>query len=103
MNLSNSRKQVIKQRIRESLSVFPEVQKIVIFGSFPHSNDPEDIDIAVFQNSEESFFPLSVRYRMPLQDLAEEIPIDLMPIKTEASPSAFLDEILKGESIYEVG
>ena len=50
MTVSNSKKESIKSQIREKLSKEQEIQKIVLFGSFVNSDNPNDIDIAVFQN-----------------------------------------------------
>ena len=41
----------LKKYIVEQLSQEPEVEKVIIFGSFLKSNTPNDIDIAIFQNS----------------------------------------------------
>jgi hypothetical protein len=37
------------------------------FGSFLTSNDPHDLDIAVFQDSDESYYPLAMKYRRKLR------------------------------------
>ena len=39
----------LKKYIVEQLSQEPEVEKVIIFGSFLKSNIPNDIDIAIFQ------------------------------------------------------
>jgi len=39
------------------LAGFPEVRRVVVFGSFVTSDDPQDLDIAVFQDSDESYYP----------------------------------------------
>ncbi|WP_372950668.1 nucleotidyltransferase domain-containing protein [Mariniphaga sp.] len=53
----------IKKKLSESLSKEKEVSKIVVFGSFLNSKTPGDIDVAVFQNSEEKYLSLSLKYR----------------------------------------
>ena len=50
-------KNLIKNQVVELLKDEPEVKRIVIFGSFLTSLDPHDIDIAVFQNSDQAYIP----------------------------------------------
>lgn len=45
---------MIKNNIREKLSDEHEISRIVLFGSFVHSDSQNDVDIAVFQNSNEN-------------------------------------------------
>lgn len=54
MAFTNSQKENIKRELKEVLSPEHEITKIVIFGSFINSNNPHDIDIAVFQDSNQS-------------------------------------------------
>lgn len=63
MTVSSSQKEYIKSQIRERFSSEQEIQKIVLFGSFINSNNPNDIDIAVFQNSNEKYLSLALKYR----------------------------------------
>jgi predicted nucleotidyltransferase len=100
MNLSIELKEHIINTIQTNLSHFSEVSKIVIFGSFPKSKNPNDIDIAVIQNSKDNYLTLSLRYRKALRELAKKIPLDIVPIKSN-SYSSFLDEINQGRIIYE--
>jgi predicted nucleotidyltransferase len=100
MNLSIELKEHIINTIQTNLSHFSEVSKIVIFGSFPKSKNPNDIDIAVIQNSKDNYLTLSLRYRKALRELAKKIPLDIVPIKGN-SHSSFLDEINQGRIIYE--
>ena len=46
-------KKVLKDRIIASLKDQKEIEKIIIFGSFNKSSEPNDLDIAVVQNSKE--------------------------------------------------
>ena len=100
MAISAKQKQDIKEQLRKILSSEKEVQKIVLFGSFVSSMDPNDIDIAIFQNSNEKYLPLSMKYRKLVRDIAKIIPIDIIPLKEDAK-GFFLEEIKAGEIIYE--
>ena len=100
MNFSTTQKESIKKQLREKLSREQEIQKIVLFGSFIHSNNPNDIDIAIFQNSNEKYLPLSMKYRKLVRDISKILPIDIIPLKFNAKGS-FLNEIEIGETIYE--
>lgn len=79
----------------------PEVRRIVIFGSFLTSSNPHDLDVAVFQDSNEKYLPLALKYRRKTRSIAEKIPLDIFPLKTDAQKSFFMDEISKGRVIYE--
>ena len=80
--------------IKEKLSQFSEVNKIILFGSFVNSNHPNDIDIAIIQNSDDNFLTLSLKYRKVLRELSKVIPLDIVPIKQD-SKGVFLEEINK--------
>ena len=69
----------LKKYIVEQLSQQPEVEKIIIFGSFLKSNTPNDIDIAIFQNSCETYLTLALKYRKLLRPLYSISPI-VVPI-----------------------
>ena len=71
-----------------------------MFGSFLNSNNPNDIDIAVFQNSNEKYFDLSLKYRKLIRDISHILPFDILPLKPNAK-GTFLSEIELGETIYE--
>ena len=100
MTISNAQKEKIKAQIRERLSKELEIQKIVLFGSFVSSNNPNDIDIAIYQNSNEKYLPLSLKYRKLVREISKVFPIDVIPLKTNAQ-GTFLNEIEAGEIIYE--
>ncbi|MCU0644070.1 MAG: nucleotidyltransferase domain-containing protein [bacterium] len=91
----------MKNEIKEILSKEKEVNKIVIFGSFLKSDHPNDIDIAIFQDSDESYLQLAMKYRRLTRPIARKIAIDIIPIKSNAADSWFLSEIKAGELIYE--
>jgi len=100
MILQDSKKQSLINTIKDKLSQFSEVNKIILFGSFINSNNPNDIDIAIIQNSNDNFLTLSLKYRKVLRELSKMIPIDIIPIK-QNSKGAFLEEIEKGQIVYE--
>ncbi len=100
MKLDNSRKQNFINIIKEKISQFKEVNKIVLFGSFVQSDNPNDIDIAIFQDADENFLTLSLKYRKVLRELSKTIPLDIIPIKKN-SDGVFLEEINKGQVVYE--
>lgn len=100
MVISRAEKELIKNKIREQLSGQQEIEKIVLFGSFVRSNEPNDIDVAIFQNSTESYLSLALKYRKLMREIANMLPVDVIPLKTSAT-GLFLDEIELGETIYE--
>lgn len=101
MNLQGTRKEALKKEITSRLSEFPEVRRVVIFGSFLTSTDPHDIDIAVFQDSDEGYYPLAMKYRKTLRRVSNEIPIDVIPLRPNGERGPFMHEIRNGEVLYE--
>jgi predicted nucleotidyltransferase len=100
MAFTETQKDGIKKELRSLLSSETEVTKIVIFGSFLNSANPHDIDIAVFQNSNQKYLPLSLKYRRLTRQIAKILPIDIIPIKSNTK-NFFINEIESGEVIYE--
>ena len=100
MPLSEDKKSNFIEIIKSQLSQFSEISKIVLFGSFIKSSEPNDIDIAIVQNSNDNYLKLSLKYRKVLRDLSKQIPLDIVPIKQGAN-GIFLNEINKGLVIYE--
>jgi len=101
MFLSESDKEQIKRELVERLKGEPEVRKVVLFGSFPTSPDPRDLDVAIFQDSDQTYLPLATKYRRLLRGVADIIPIDVIPVRPAPEPGEFLDEIMSGEVVYE--
>jgi len=101
MILNASDKEQIKRELMERLKGEPEVCKVVIFGSFSTSPDPHDLDVAVFQDSDETYLPLATKYRLLTRPIARRIPMDILPIRRHGASGGFMDEINKGEVIYE--
>jgi len=100
MSLTNTTKQSFINTIKDKLSQFNEVNKVILFGSFIHSNNPNDIDIAIVQNSNDNFITLSLKYRKVLRELSKIIALDIVPIKANTN-GIFMNEINKGKIVYE--
>ncbi len=77
-----------------------EIQKIVVFGSFLSDANPNDLDIAVFQDSTQPYLPLALKYRRQTRSVSARIPLDIIPLR-QGAQGAFLSEIRKGKVIYE--
>ncbi len=100
MYLTTDIKEDIIKFIQSKLLDFSEISKIILFGSFLKSQNPNDIDIAIIQNSKENYLTLALKYRKALRELSKQIPLDIVPIKNHVH-SSFLDEINQGYVIYE--
>ncbi|MCU0610440.1 MAG: nucleotidyltransferase domain-containing protein [Candidatus Eisenbacteria bacterium] len=101
MRISQEDKGALKRTLVRCLSGENEITKIIVLGSFLTSETPHDIDVAVFQDSAEGYLPLALRYRKRTRDVSRIIPLDLIPVNSRAWSGPFLDEITKGEVIYE--
>ena len=101
MFFSEQEKRQIKREVAERLKSQPEVRKVVVFGSFTTSPDPHDLDVAIFQDSEETYLPLAMKYRRLLRPVADRVPLDVVPVRPSGAHGWFLDEIQKGEVVYE--
>lgn len=101
MVLDKERKASIKRKITEIIRENEEVHKIVIFGSFNDSPDPNDIDIAVFENARTDYLTLALKYRKQLREISREISIDVIPVGIDVTENSFISELSKGEVIYE--
>ena len=101
MRLNEQEKSTLKRELVHCLETEQEVQKIVIFGSFLHADNPHDLDVAVFQDSTEPYLPLALKYRRKTRAIAQRIALDILPLKFQAQDDPFLEEIAKGEVIYE--
>lgn len=78
-----------------------EIIRIVVFGSFVHSDAPRDMDVAIFQDSTEKYLPLALKYREKTRRIAEDIALDIIPIRPNAPRTSFLAEIEQGKTVYE--
>jgi predicted nucleotidyltransferase len=101
MRITLQQKADIKRQLISCLKTDKEIVKIVIFGSFVNSDNPHDIDVAVFQDSSEGYLPLAMKYRSRTEEVAKIMPLDILPLKSKVKTDPFLAEIAKGEVIYE--
>lgn len=90
----------LKRQIASCLGTDPEIRKIMVFGSFLSSESPNDMDVAVFLDTDGEYLPLALKYRRMARPVSETIPLDIVPVRPGAS-GAMLDEIVRGEVIYE--
>lgn len=98
--MDSSIKESYLHTIKASLKQFPEIEKIIIFGSFFESNNPHDIDVAIIQETDNNFLSLSLKYRKALRNLSKKIALDIVPLKKNFD-GYFAPEIKKGKIIYE--
>jgi len=101
MRITSQQKNDLKRKLVSCLKSDKEIVKIVIFGSFVNSDNPHDIDVAVFQDSSEGYLPLAMKYRVRTEEVAKIMPLDILPLKSQVKTDPFLAEIAKGEVIYE--
>ncbi|MDE3057565.1 MAG: nucleotidyltransferase domain-containing protein [Bacteroidota bacterium] len=93
----------VKNQIVDSLKKEKEIKKIIIFGSFNKSDFPNDIDIAVVQNSKENYLALALKYRKLIRNISKEMAVDIFPVLENSTNSFFTDEVASGEVIYARG
>ncbi|MBE0572817.1 MAG: nucleotidyltransferase domain-containing protein [Ignavibacteriaceae bacterium] len=96
-------KEKVKNNIVDSLKEQKEIEKIIVFGSFNKIDSPNDIDIAVVQNSNENYLTLALRYRKLIRNISREIAVDIFPISKKNDNSFFINEVSSGEVIYARG
>jgi len=101
MVATKEHKEQIMRDLAACLSGEREVRKVVVFGSFLRTATPNDLDVAIFQDSDEDYLPLALKYRRLLRPIADQIPIDVIPVRPGVASSSFLTEIQKGEVVYE--
>ena len=101
MILTKEEKEEIKKALVVSLCHEPEITKIVVFGSFLTVSTPHDLDVAVFQDSSQSYLPLAMKYRRKTRPIANRIALDILPLKAGVGGSVMLDAIARGEVVYE--
>ena len=99
--MTNVEKEEIKQDVVECLAGANEIRRIIVFGSFLRSEDPHDIDVAVFQESDKKYLELAMKYRRMLRRVMKKIAVDVIPVRPFPERTTFLTEIEKGEVIYE--
>jgi predicted nucleotidyltransferase len=94
-------KQELKQQLVASLQEEKNIRKVVVFGSFLYSDNPQDMDVAVFQDSSEGYVKFAMKYRKMTRAVSKKLPIDIFPIRPNADNALILDEIANGEIVYE--
>jgi predicted nucleotidyltransferase len=97
------KKILLKNKIVDSLKGQKEIERIIIFGSFNKSDSPNDLDIAVVQNSTENYLTLALKYRKLLRNISKEIAVDIFPIIGNKGNSFLMNEVESGEVIYARG
>jgi uncharacterized protein len=96
-------KNQLKNKLVDLLKGQNEIEKIIIFGSFNKSEFPNDLDIAIVQNSSENYLTLALKYRKLVRDVSKEIAIDIFPVLNKTENSFFKNEVESGEVIYARG
>ena len=99
--LTVGEKQELKKQLVSTFKDDKDIRKVVIFGSFLNSDSPHDMDVAVFQESSEGYIKLAMKYRKMTRMISKKIPIDIFPIRSNASDASILSEIKNGEVVYE--
>jgi predicted nucleotidyltransferase len=94
-------KEAIKKDVVRCLAGAKEIRRIVVLGSFLTADDPNDIDVAVFQESKAPYLELAVKYRKLLRPVYRKIDVDVIPVRPDPGQTSFLGEIEAGETIYE--
>jgi predicted nucleotidyltransferase len=101
MTLTDINKEELKKELVSCLRSEKEIRRIVVFGSFLSSPSPHDLDVAIFQESEEPYLALAMKYRKRTRSVARKIPLDILPLKPGVVTDPFLSEIDNGEVVYE--
>ena len=100
VTMSSEEREQLKHEVATCLSGKPEVRRVVVFGSFVNSPTPHDLDIAIFQESDEAYLPLALKYRRLLRNVAAKIPVDVLPLWVRETVGEFLREVEQGEVVY---
>jgi predicted nucleotidyltransferase len=102
MTWTHHEKRRIMGEVVDRLKDQSEVRRVVVFGSFLTSPEPHDLDVAIFQDSQEAYLPLALKYRQRLRPVADQIALDVAPLRSAVPGGWFVrDEVLRGETIYE--
>ena len=94
-------KEAIKKDVVQCLAGASEIRRIIVFGSFLTADAPNDIDVAVFQESKAPYLELAMKYRKMLRPVYRKIAVDVIPVRPKPEQTSFLDEIEAGEVVYE--
>ena len=101
MKIDEKTRFALKQELVNCLAEDKEIRRIVVFGSFLTSPDPGDMDVAIFQDGDEPYLSLAMKYRRQARPVARQIPLDIIPLTSNRTSTGFLEEIEAGETVYE--
>ncbi len=101
MTLAEKQKDDLEKELVACLSSDDKIKKIVAFGSFVPPSEPNDLDVAVFQESSEPYLPLALKYRRKTRRISKKIPLEIFPVRTNVKGHTFMAEIEQGEVLYE--
>ena len=101
MKRNQAEKDFLRRQVVDCLADDHHVRRIVLFGSFLTSDDPQDMDVAVFQDSEAAYLPLALEYRRRLRPVTRRIPVDVIPVRPSPAAGPLLGDIEAGEVLYE--
>jgi uncharacterized protein len=101
MRLTAQEKDRIKKDLVQCLRDEPEVRRVIVFGSFVSGESPNDLDVAVVQDSGESYLPLAMKYRRLTSDIASRIAMDILPVRYGVTGGVLAAEIARGEVVFE--
>jgi len=100
MTLSPEERERLKHEVVVCLRGEPEVQRVVVFGSFVTSPARHDLDVAVFQENDEGYLPVALKSRRLLGSVAARIPVDVLPLRVQGTAGEFRKEVEQGEVVY---
>jgi predicted nucleotidyltransferase len=101
MVFTEQQRGLLKRDLVECLRQEKEIVRIIIFGSFLRSPNPNDVDVAVFQDSSENYLGLAMKYRRKTRPVSRKIPLDIIPLKAGVKGGSLMAQIADGEVIYE--
>ncbi len=101
--IKSIQKSQIKQAIVDAIKDEAGIHKIIIFGSFLFSDMPGDVDVAVLGAFTHGYLETATKLRKKVRHIAKILPVDIVPVREDISDNTFVQEIQKGEVIYERG
>lgn len=98
MLITNEEKNKITDMIAEKISG-PEVKKLILFGSFVESANPNEINLAIISEENLDYISKVAKYRKKIKDLSKKIPVQIFPLLS--SEKIYLhDKIKHGVTLY---
>jgi predicted nucleotidyltransferase len=98
---STFQKNQIKQAVVDAIKEEKDIRKIIVFGSFLSSETPGDIDVAVLGKFTKGYLEAATRLRKKVRHIAKILPVDIIPILEDTPQNEFVQEVYKGEVVYE--